>query len=94
MQIVKNILRPHHTLELEIKDIIEKVRDSNIEGWLAPSEADTIKVECDPSRMRPSDVQILLCDGAKFRGKTGWIPSIPFKQTLEDLLVYWRRVVS
>jgi GDP-4-dehydro-6-deoxy-D-mannose reductase len=60
---------------------------------LSMSKADKIKVECDPDRMRPSDVQILLCDCAKFRERTGWKPAIAFKQTLSDLLDYWRAIV-
>lgn len=44
----------------------------------------------DPSRMRPSDVPILLGDAGKFWRQTGWEPRIPFEQTVEDLLNYWR----
>jgi GDP-4-dehydro-6-deoxy-D-mannose reductase len=49
-----------------------------------------IKVEQDPSRMRPSDVPVLLGSYSKFKGETGWEPRIPFEKTLEDLLNYWR----
>jgi GDP-4-dehydro-6-deoxy-D-mannose reductase len=49
-----------------------------------------IKVEQDPSRMRPSDVPVLLGDASKFRERTGWAPEIPFEQTMTDLLAYWR----
>ncbi len=52
-----------------------------------------IRTEQDPERMRPSDVEILLGDSSKFRKQTGWKPEIPFKQTLEDLLNYWRERV-
>jgi len=52
-----------------------------------------IKVEVDPARLRPSDVQILLGDNSKFRKQTGWKPQIPFEKTLEDLLDYWRERV-
>ncbi|UHA72288.1 GDP-mannose 4,6-dehydratase [Paenibacillus sp. 481] len=47
----------------------------------------------DPSRMRPSDVEILLGDASKFEQRTGWKPEIPFEQTLADLLQYWRQLV-
>ncbi|MBT3352138.1 MAG: GDP-mannose 4,6 dehydratase, partial [Nitrospinaceae bacterium] len=40
--------------------------------------------------MRPSDVQILLGDVSKFQNTTGWKPEIPFEQTLQDILDYWR----
>ncbi len=49
-----------------------------------------IKVEQDPSRMRPSDVELLLGDASKFSKQTGWKPEIPLEQTLKDLLEYWR----
>nr|WP_275422543.1 GDP-mannose 4,6-dehydratase [Paenibacillus mucilaginosus] len=49
-----------------------------------------IRIEEDPARLRPSDVEILLGDYTKFHRKTGWKPEIPFERTLEDLLNYWR----
>lgn len=52
-----------------------------------------IKVKKDPARMRPSDVEVLVGDSTKFVSKTGWQPEIPFEQTLEDLLDYWRERV-
>lgn len=52
-----------------------------------------VQVETDPERLRPSDVEILIGDSSKFRADTGWEPRIPFDQTLEDLLEYWRQRV-
>lgn len=49
-----------------------------------------ITVEEDPARLRPSDVPILLGDNSKFVKATGWQPTIPFEQTLKDMLEYWR----
>lgn len=49
-----------------------------------------VKVETDPARLRPSDVEVLIGDSSKFRGDTGWEPRIPFDTTLADLLDYWR----
>lgn len=49
-----------------------------------------VRTEVDPSRLRPSDVEILLGDASKFRADTGWEPTIPFDQTLKDLLDYHR----
>ncbi|MCK4423263.1 MAG: GDP-mannose 4,6-dehydratase [Candidatus Omnitrophica bacterium] len=49
-----------------------------------------IEVKQDTKRMRPSDVPILLGDNTKFCKQTGWQIEIPFEQTLEDLLNYWR----
>lgn len=52
-----------------------------------------IEVREDPSRLRPSDVKILLADTTKFRNQTGWQPEIPFERTMSDLLDYWRERV-
>lgn len=49
-----------------------------------------IEVRQDPSRMRPSDVELLLGDCSKFKKITGWKATIPFEKTLKDLLDYWR----
>lgn len=49
-----------------------------------------IKVEVDPTRLRPSDVTLQIPCVDKFTEATGWKPVIPFEDTLEDLLNYWR----
>lgn len=52
-----------------------------------------VEVRQDPTRMRPSDVEILVGDNSKFVKKTGWKPEITFEQTMADLLDYWRERV-
>lgn len=52
-----------------------------------------VKIEVDPERLRPSDVEILIGDASKFKADTGWEPRIPFDQTLRDLLEYWRQTL-
>ena len=49
-----------------------------------------VRVEVDPGRMRPNDTPVLVGDPAKLRDATGWAPRIPFEQTIDDLLSYWR----
>jgi len=49
-----------------------------------------VEVREDPERLRPSDVQLLIGDNAKFVAQTGWAPSIPYERTLADVLAYWR----
>lgn len=49
-----------------------------------------IEIKTDPARLRPSDVPILLGDATKFTQKTGWTVTVPFEQTIKDLLDYWR----
>ena len=53
-----------------------------------------VRIEPDPERMRPSDVEILIGDSSKFRECTGWEPRIPLEKTLRDLLDYWRGRVT
>jgi GDP-4-dehydro-6-deoxy-D-mannose reductase len=63
-----------------------------LEVLLSYSRVD-ITVETDPERLRPSDVPVVRCDASKFRGLTGWEPTIPFESSLRDVLDYWRRQV-
>jgi len=51
------------------------------------------RVEVDPARVRPVDVPLLLGDNARLRA-LGWSPSIPFRQTLSDLLEWEARRLS
>ena len=51
-----------------------------------------VRIETDPGLLRPSDTPIVLGDATKVRDATGWRPEIPFDQTLDDLLNYWRGV--
>jgi GDP-4-dehydro-6-deoxy-D-mannose reductase len=51
-----------------------------------------VRIEPDPGRMRPSDIPILVGDTTRLREATGWTPQIPFGQTIDDLLDYWRGV--
>jgi len=53
-----------------------------------------IRVETDPDRYRPVDVPVVYGSAEKFYQLTGWMPEIPFEQTLEDTLDYWREQVK
>jgi len=53
-----------------------------------------VEIRQDPSRMRPSDVPVLVGDSTKFRQQTGWKPEIPYEQTLQDMLDFWREKVK
>jgi GDP-4-dehydro-6-deoxy-D-mannose reductase len=50
-----------------------------------------ISVEVDPAKFRKADIPLLLGDNSKIRKETGWEPRIPLRQTLSDLLQYWRQ---
>lgn len=51
----------------------------------------SVRVEADESRMRPSDIPIIVCDNRRVRKDTGWKPRYPLEQSLRDVLEYWRR---
>ena len=53
-----------------------------------------LEIKQDASRMRPSDVQLLVGDYEKFKSQTGWVPEISFEKTLKDLLDYWRERIE
>lgn len=67
---------------ITIQELLDKL--------LAMSTA-KVKIEVDPERLRPSDVEILVGDCSKLKNDTGWEPRIPFDKTLEDTLEYWRQ---
>jgi GDP-4-dehydro-6-deoxy-D-mannose reductase len=49
-----------------------------------------ISVEIDRARMRRSDIPWLVGDPSKIEAATGWRAEIPLRQTLSDLLDWWR----
>jgi GDP-4-dehydro-6-deoxy-D-mannose reductase len=64
-----------------IREVLEKL--------LALAGAD-VPVVVDETRLRPSDVPLLIGDYSKFQKETGWRPEVPFDQSLSDILDYWR----
>lgn len=52
-----------------------------------------ITVEQDPALFRPNDVPLLVGDHGRLTADTGWEPTIPIEQTVNDLLDYWRQEV-
>ena len=53
-----------------------------------------IKIEVDPTRLRPIDADLQIPDCRKFMKHTGWKPKITFEKTMTDLLNYWRERVK
>lgn len=53
-----------------------------------------VRIDVDPSRLRPTEVPVLLGDGSRLERDTGWRPEIPIARTLADLLDYWRGVTT
>ncbi len=50
-----------------------------------------VTVQQDPDRFRPNDMPLLLGDRSRITSEVGWKPEIPFGQTLQDLVDYWRQ---
>lgn len=50
-----------------------------------------IPTRCDPHLLRPADVTLQIPCVDKFVRETGWQPVYTFKESLADLLAYWRR---
>jgi GDP-4-dehydro-6-deoxy-D-mannose reductase len=66
-----------------------KIREV-LDTLLSFSKIKNIRIQKDPARMRPSDVEILVGNCEKFRKASGWKPEISFEKTLEDTLNWWR----
>jgi GDP-mannose 4,6-dehydratase len=52
------------------------------------------EIQIDSSRLRPIDADLQIPNTRKFSAATGWIPTIPFENTMQDLLDYWRTRTS
>lgn len=65
-----------------------------LEYLISISTRDDITIEVDKDRLRPIDADLQVPDTTKFREHTGWEPEIPFEQTMQDLLDYWRKRVD
>jgi len=61
-----------------------------LDRLLKLSKVKNIRVEVDPSRLRPSDVTLQIPCVDKFVQATGWKPEIKFEKTVADTLNYWR----
>ena len=69
----------------KISDILDILRDL--------SEV-KFEVKKDQTKIRPSDLPVMIGDGSKFHKKTGWKPQISLEESMRDLLNYWRENVG
>jgi GDPmannose 4,6-dehydratase len=53
-----------------------------------------IQIKIDKQRLRPIDADLQVPDTRKFKKHTGWKPEYTFKQTMDDLLNYWREQIN
>ncbi|MBI3811905.1 MAG: GDP-mannose 4,6-dehydratase [Nitrospirae bacterium] len=59
---------------------------------IGESTVKEIKLQEQQIRIRPNDIQVMLCNASKLEKEMGWKPEIPIRQTLRDLLSYWREI--
>ena len=64
-----------------------------LERLVARSRA-RVSIRVDPARLRPNDIPRLIGDPSRIERDLHWKPAIPLDQTLDDLLGYWRTVLS
>ena len=64
-----------------IRDIIELLRELTDVNF---------EIFQDPKLIRPTDEPIIYGDSTKFKEKADWQQKIELKQTLKDMLDYWR----
>jgi len=68
---------------------IKKLLDHLLEKARVP-----ITVKIKGGRLRPNDAAVLLGNPNRIRNEVGWKPEISIKNTIHDLLTYWRGVIS
>ncbi|MBL4716829.1 MAG: GDP-mannose 4,6-dehydratase [Bacteroidia bacterium] len=70
-----------------IRDCLNQLIElSNYEG--------EITYEVQESRIRPTELNLLIGDFTKFHELTKWKPKVPFKETLQSILNYWRDFID
>jgi GDP-4-dehydro-6-deoxy-D-mannose reductase len=94
---VRDVVRAYHQLALsgqsgEVYHVgsgrahaVQEILDSFLSQSTVP-----IRVEPDPERVRPSDIPSIVCDYGRLHACTGWEPTIPFAQSLAQVLDDWR----
>lgn len=53
-----------------------------------------IKVEVSPELIRPTELMTFIGDFSKFHNLTGWVPKVPFENTMASVLDYWRNFID
>lgn len=52
-----------------------------------------VELVVDPDRLRPSDIPVSVCDNRRLIQATGWQPQIELRDSLADILQYWRNQI-
>lgn len=70
------------------------VRIGSILDTLIEYANTNIKIEKDPSRLRPIDTPMVYGSHEKITNTLGWEPEIPLSKSLRDILDYWLKALS
>jgi GDP-4-dehydro-6-deoxy-D-mannose reductase len=60
---------------------------------LLAESATPIEVQTSTDLLRPIDIPLVVCDASKLRTCAGWSPLFTIRQTMRDILAYWRDVI-
>lgn len=63
---------------------------SDIVAMIEEEIGHKLEIKVDPALIRPTDEKIIVGDVSKLKKDTGWKQDIPMKQTIADMLNYWR----
>ena len=53
-----------------------------------------VHTEMSASLVRPNDNPLILGDNSKLKSHTGWSAGYTLKQSIEDIIEYWRNILS
>jgi GDP-4-dehydro-6-deoxy-D-mannose reductase len=94
---VRDVVKAYCTLLFEDKKGVfnvcsgKGVSIEDILKMLVEMSGTEIKVQVNPDKFRPNDIPSLVGDNSLIVKETGWKPEIELKNTLTDLLNYWRK---
>lgn len=67
----------------QMKDIVSMIEEQINHKFI---------IKVDQNLLRPTDERIIVGDVTKLKNDTGWTQQISMKQTIEDMLNYWRKI--
>lgn len=68
----------------QMKDIVRLIEEQN---------GHEFEISVDKSLLRPTDEKIIVGDISKLKRDTGWTQKISMKETIQDMLAYWEKVL-
>ena len=80
------VVARHTEVELQCRLLDRDLAVQELADRMLALSTRSMRLEPDPSLLRPVEVPVLRGDAAKLRDATGWEPQIPIDQTLADLL--------